>query len=850
MLKKLFLPLVLICYFNIIVFAETMAAESTVRGVMPVLERDYPVQPVQHPLVKIIDPFWTARQEMNRSRSIPFAFEQCEQTGRVENFRAAAGKATPGYRYTVPVFNDTDIYKGIEAASFDLAINPDEEANDRMSAYLDRLIEIVSEAQEPDGYLYTAITSGQDFPDLHSWAGGGKWKNLAMSHELYNAGHLFESASAHYISTGKRNFLDIAIRLADHLVRTFGPEEGQIQDVPGHQVIEMGLVKLYRVTGKKEYLDLARFFVEMRGRNDLRHSKNRDTKKMYGEYAQDHRPLLEQEEAVGHAVRATYYYAGAADVAALTRNEAMISALQKIWENVVSKKLSLNGGFGTTPEGEAFNDNYVIPNFFGETYNETCAQIGGCFWNHRMFLLAEDARYYDVLERTLYNGLASGISVSGDEFFYPNPLASEGNYRRAPWFGCACCPQNLMRFIASLGGYIYSVKDNTLFVGLYIGSEATAKIGGETVRIKMTGDYLKTGVVNIQVDPEQEKRLTLALRIPGWAVNRPVPSDLYTYDNEIHVQQLVLSLKSDDCLPKDSMDVNDSKGFLRIDRVWKPGDVLTIRFPVRTNIVRAHEQVRADVGRIALERGPLLYAFEGVDNANHVFDVMMNDSLQIEEKERPELGGYVELNIVEGAYIVTRDAKTGQIEQKPIVFRAIPYALWANRKEGPMSVWIGTTLETVEVAPPPTLASQSNVQVSFSRGETGQMMVRAINDQKIPKEGQIPPNFDFWPHKGGRNKPKEWCQLDFSESQIVSKVKIYWFDDTGRGECRVPKSWLLYYRDEKGNWEPVVNLDEYTNKKDEWNEVRFEPIETSALRLELELPRQYSSGLFEWVVEP
>ncbi|MDO4559142.1 MAG: glycoside hydrolase family 127 protein, partial [Planctomycetia bacterium] len=444
------------------------------------LMHDYPVRPVPFSDVTLTDTFWAPRQRANREKSIPYAFEQCEKTGRVENFLLAAERlrptgpggsprVSPEYRYTVPVFNDTDIYKGIEAASCDMAVHPDPE----MDAYVDRLIAIVADAQESDGYLYTAITCGQDFPDLHGWAHGGKWKNLAMSHELYCAGHMFESAAAHHTATGKRNFLDVATRLADLLVKTFGPDrQTQIQDVPGHEVIEMGLVKLYRVTGKQEYL--AKFFVDMRGRADLRHSRNEDPGRMYGEYSQDHRPLTLQDEAVGHAVRATYYYAGAADVAALTGDQATLDAVHRIWENVVSKKLYLIGGLGGTPHGEAFAANYDLPNFSG--YSETCAQIGGSFWHHRMFLLDDDAKYCDVLERTIYNGLISGVSLSGDQFFYPNQQASRGGYRRAPWFGCACCPQNLMRFVASLSGYIYAVKDDTLYVGLYIANEGTAEV--------------------------------------------------------------------------------------------------------------------------------------------------------------------------------------------------------------------------------------------------------------------------------------------------------------------------------------------------------------------------------------
>ncbi|MDR0871718.1 MAG: glycoside hydrolase family 127 protein, partial [Planctomycetaceae bacterium] len=374
---------------------------------------EYPVKPVPFTNVKIDDSFWSPRQKINHEHSIPFAFEQCEKTGRLENFKLVAGKAKPGYKYIQPIFNDTDIYKGIEAASYDLAVNPDP----KMEAYLDTLIVAVAEAQQPDGYLYTALTCGQDVKnDFGAKTSDGKptgrWEDLQMSHELYCAGHLFEAATAHYAATGKRNFLDVAIKLADLLVKTFGYNEGQIQDVPGcqvvemglvklhnatakgkiqdvpgHEVVEMGLAKMHEATGNGDYLKLAKFFVDMRGRQDLRNSKSiKGPKTMYGAYAQDDIPLADHNEAVGHAVRAGYFYAGATDVAVLTGDTKTIDALHRVWDNVVTKKLSLNGGLGATPHGEAFDKNYVLPNEYRQTYNETCAQIAGCYWYQRMFL--------------------------------------------------------------------------------------------------------------------------------------------------------------------------------------------------------------------------------------------------------------------------------------------------------------------------------------------------------------------------------------------------------------------------------------------------------------------------------
>ena len=813
---------------------------------------DYPTQPVAFPNVTLTDPFWAPRQQINREKSIPYAFEQCEKTGRVENFLLAADRlhpvaqgekprVTPEYRFTVPVFNDTDIYKGVEAASYDLAIHPDAE----MDAYLDRLIGIVAEAQEPDGYLYTAMTCGQDFPELHSWAHGGRWKNLAMSHELYCAGHLFESATAHYMATGKRNFLDVAIRVADLLVQTFGPDrQTQIQDVPGHEVIEMGLVKLYRVTGNQEYLKLAKFFVDMRGRAELRHSWNEDPGRLYGEYAQDHRPITEQEEAVGHAVRATYYYAGAADVAALTGDPAIVEAVCRIWENVVSKKLYLIGGLGGTPHGEAFAENYDLPNFSG--YSETCAQIGGVFWYHRMFLLDDHAKYYDVLERTIYNGLISGVSLSGDQFFYPNQQASRGPYHRAPWFGCACCPQNLMRFVASLSGYIYAVKDDTLYVGLYIANEGTVEVAGNSVNVAMTGNYPWNGDLELTVDPSSSEpsEWTLALRIPGWARNQPVPSDLYTYADPTE-EKSVITVNGE---PVDYEPLM-AKGFARIRRKWTPGDRVAIHFPMPVHHVVSHPSIPENTGRVALERGPVVYCFEGCDSQNHLFDVVIDPKSAVSSTWEPELlGGVVTLRTP--GRVVGRDETTGELTFTDREMTAVPYCACGNREDGPMQVWMGAEVDenVIEIPAKPTIASRSSVTYSFRReGGEAQLSERGMNDQRLPMSSrdESTPRFHWWPHQG----TAEWVQYDFAQRETVQSVQVYWFDDSPTGNCRLPLSWCVSYRTADGVWKPVTNASQYEIRADRLCTVTFDPVTTDALRLDVQLKPGVSGGIHEWIVE-
>ena len=402
---------------------------------------DYPVQPVPFTAVHLDDVFWAPRIETNRQVTVPFAFQQCELSGRVDNFERAAAvlrgemltnKKPPGYP-----FDDTDLYKVIEGASYTLSVHPDP----KLDSYVDSLIAKIGAAQEKDGYLYTTRTIDPQKP--HPWAGTARWElEKVDSHELYNLGHLYEAAVAHYQATGKRSLLDIALRTADLLTATFGPGKKSIW--PGHQITEMGLVKLYRVTGNERYLDLARFLLDQRGP---------DGDKGAGRtYNQSQAKIIEQTEAVGHAVRATYMYSGIADVAALTGDQAYLKAVDTIWQNLVARKLYLTGGIGATGSGEAFGADYEMPNM--TAYNETCAAIGNDYWNHRLFLLHADAKYVDVMERTLYNGLISGVSLDGKSFFYPNPLESNGQHARSPWFGVACCPGNITRFMASVPGYL------------------------------------------------------------------------------------------------------------------------------------------------------------------------------------------------------------------------------------------------------------------------------------------------------------------------------------------------------------------------------------------------------------
>jgi DUF1680 family protein len=613
---------------------------------------DYPIRPVPFTDVKVEDDFWLPRIETNRTVTIPFAIKKNEETGRVDNFAIGAGRKEG--RYQGRRFNDTDVYKVIEGIAYTLQVHPDPE----LEAYTDGLIELIAAAQEPDGYLYPARTADPENPV--PGAGPERWSRLKGSHELYNAGHMYEAAVAYYQATGKRAFLEVAVKNADMLVRTFGPDRRH--DVPGHQEIEIGLAKLFRITGEKKYLDLAKFFLDQRGRPHDGGLYPEDSPfAIYNgrEYMQDHMPVLEQKEAVGHAVRATYMYAGMADVAALTGNEDYIEAIDRLWENVVSKKIYLTGGVGARHTSEAFGDNYELPN--RSAYTETCAAVGNAFWNHRMFLLHGEARYIDVLERVLYNGLISGVSLEGDRFFYQNPLESGGGYKRSPWFEVACCPGNIVRFVPSFPGYIYAQKENSLYVNLFVQSRANVDLEGFPVQIRQETRYPWEGTVTITLDPSREGKFEVLVRIPGWALNRPVPSDLYSFLQEPK-QDIRLQVNGK------PYPLELKKGFACIDRKWKAGDSIELDLPMPVRRVSSHENVLDNRGKVALQRGPVVYCFEGADNNGQVLDLTLADDSPLKTEFLPDLLGGVE--VIEGDAV------------------AVPYYAWAHRGAGEMAVWI------------------------------------------------------------------------------------------------------------------------------------------------------------------
>jgi DUF1680 family protein len=625
--------------------------------------KDYPIAPIPFTDVQIKDNFWQPRMETNRTVTIPYDFKKCEETGRIDNFAKAGGLMEGefiGIRY-----NDSDVYKVIEGAAYSLSLHPDPE----LEKYLDDLIMKIAAAQEEDGYLYTTRTIDPENPAKN--AGKERWSYMIHSHELYNVGHMYEAAVAYFQATGKRSLLDVALKNANLIDSVFGP--GKKHNPPGHQEIEIGLSKLYRVTGDEKYLKLAKFFLDQRGKYIGREPYD---EYLGASYTQDHKPVIEQDEAVGHAVRAGYMYSGMADVAALTGDKNYITAIDKIWDNVVSKKLYITGGIGARGNGEAFGDNYELPNL--EAYNETCAAIANMFWNHRLFLLHGDSRYIDVLERTLYNGFLSGVGMSGSEFFYPNPLESDGRHKRSPWFDCACCPVNVVRFLPSLPGYIYAQKNDDLFVNLFMTSDATIKMEDNTINLVQQTNYPWDGKIAINVNPANKDDFIIHVRVPGWALGQPVPGDLYRYLNPAD-EKIVLKVNGE------AVDFQLEKGFAVLKRNWKKGDVIEMNLPMPIRKVIAHDSVKADVGKLALERGPIVYCAEWVDNGGHVLNLMLPQDAELVTEFRDYLLDGVQVIRGKALGLYSDGTVASNREQD---FLAIPYYAWAHRGAGEMAVWL------------------------------------------------------------------------------------------------------------------------------------------------------------------
>ena len=671
-------------YFSFVFFLISVVSFAQV-------QKDYPYRGVPFTKVKLNDNFWLPKLEINRTVTIPWSFQKSKETGRIKNFEQAVSHT--GKLCTTYPFDDSDVYKIIEGAAYSLHVKYDA----KLDTYLDSLITLIGKAQEPDGYLYTTRTMGDT---THPWIGKVRYeKEHELSHELYNMGHFYEAATAHYLATNKRNMLNIAIKNADHLLTVFGP--GKKSVAPGHQVIEIGLVKLYRVTGNQKYFDLSKFFIDCRGQRkyDKKTGEKDATVWQTGAYWQDNIPVTQQTEALGHSVRAAYLYAGMADVASMTNNLEYLTALNKIWDNAFTKKTYITGGLGQAGNWEGFGPDYELSNH--SAYCETCAAIASVYWNHRMFMMYGDSKYIDILERTLYNGLISGIGLDGKSFNYENPMEYNfqkgklsGENKRSPWFGCSCCPTNICRFMPSIPSYVYAQKDNRVYINLFMSNTTTLEVlPKENVTITQKTEYPWQGMVDISVEPSNKNgvQFPLYIRIPGFAKNVAFPTDLYHYNKDnIGLKKLkVTNIKGE------IIEYKEENGYAIIDRTWKKGDKIIFELPMNIQQVIAHEKVKDNIEKIAIERGPIVYCAEFADNNGKTSNLVVPDDQFFLEEFKPNLlNGVMTLKGAAHAINIENNL-TVSTKTQPLIL--IPYYARSNRGQGEMRVWFPTKIKSLEI---------------------------------------------------------------------------------------------------------------------------------------------------------
>jgi len=618
--------------------------------------------PISYKNVKILDGFWGQHQGTNAKVTIPHIYKQCEITGRINiwrlNWAEESGSEKPH------IFWDSDIAKWIETASYSLVSYP----NTSLEKQIDEIIDLMEKAQQPDGYLNTYFTTIEP---------QNRWKNLRDWHELYCAGHLIEAAVAYFDVTGKKKFLEIVCRYIDYIETVFGTEKGKKRGYPGHEEIELALVKLHKVTKEKKYLNLSKYFVDERGNQphyfDIEAIERGESPDDYWakthSYTQAHIPVREQDVPLGHAVRGTYLYSAMVGLAAEFKDEKLLEASIKIWSLLTEKRMYVTGGIGSSKQNEGYTKDYDLPN---ETaYAETCAAIGLIFWSHRMLQITKDGKYADVIERALCNGALSGVSLKGDTFFYENPLESAGHHHRWEWHHCSCCPPNISRLISSLGQYFYSKSDDEIYIHLYGNSEAETELSGEKIKLKQTTEYPWNEETTIEIDSENEIHFSIFLRIPGWCKN---PTLKVNNQNE--------QLKS-----------KTKNGYLKLTRVWKNSDKIELVFPMPVENVRSHPNVKANSGRITLQRGPIIYCLEEVDNEKNLNEFILEKNTNHETIFEPDLLGGIVTISSKAKRRKTEDwngklYRIGEQEYETVPIKAIPYFAWDNREPGEMLVWL------------------------------------------------------------------------------------------------------------------------------------------------------------------
>lgn len=763
------------------------------------VQTSVPIVPVDYRRVTIQDQFWSPRQKALRETTMRQQFEMLEQHHYLANFERAAARESGGYKGLL--FNDSDIYKVLEAASFVLAKHPDAWLDKKV----DEWIEVIGRAQEPDGYLntYFQLTAPKE-----------KWTNIRDKHEMYCAGHLFEAAAEHYKATGKRNFLDIAVKFADHLDAKFG--EGKIPAYEGHPEPELALFKLADATGDQKYARLAELFLNRRGEKFFAAEHKTPLDSYNGDYWSDNHMIRDHDEIVGHAVRAAYLFSGAADLALRKPDPEMNAMLDRVWRNTTERRMFVTGGLGPSGTNEGFTVDYDLPTF--TAYQESCASIANSLWNYRLLQLHAQSKYADVMENALYNGTLAGINLKGDKYFYVNPLASYGTHHRQPWFECACCPPNLARLIGQVGGMAYAASHSSIYVNLYIGGSVQVRESGMDADLSVKTNYPWDGKVEITVQ-KVSKNFDLKLRKPGWL------------NTEAKVDGKTVTAHED--------------GYFVVRRSWKAGDRVVLDLPMSVRKVISHPRVQATSGMFAIARGPLIYCAEAADNPKgvHQLIVPVESEPQVVNETEPILGRIVSIKIP--AHTISDTQWGDNLFQEvpkiaPAILKAIPYCMWDNRTSGEMAVWFSST--------PSSLVHGHEKGAKVALSFTSHICdPEGVVDGFAPVTSaeKSPRQTHFWPHKGGT----EWIELTLAKEEVVDSSRIFWFDDTGVGECRIPKAYRIeaWRRNE---WVPVTlqNGQKYGTKLDSWNEIKFDPVRTTKLRLVIDQQDKWSSGVHEWQI--
>ncbi len=788
----------------------------------PQSSSNYQITPVAISQISLTDSFWAPRIKRNTETTIPAVLDKLNETGRIKNFQNA-GKVLKGITRseefcTAFPFDDSDVYKLIDAGAYALLNMKQDSRAGALISSLDSLILIIGEAQEKDGYLYTARTMNPAvMPEM---SGKERFVNeQENSHELYNLGHLYEAACTWFEATGKKNLLTIATRSADFLYSTF--IQGKLVRYPGHEEIETGLAHLYRTTGNPHYLELAHYFLDVRGPGGL-------------DYNQAHIKPVMQTEAVGHAVRGMYLYSGMTEMAVLKPDTAYLEAVVNIWNDIIRSKTYLTGGVGSKSSNEGFGEPYDLPNH--TAYCETCSSIGFILWNERMFRATGESKYIDLMEKTLYNAFLSGISLSGDHFFYPNPLESWGKKVRPDWYACACCPPNVARLIPMVPRFLYAQSGNRIFVNLYAAGTAGLKVSDIPCTLIQETGYPWDGKVVLNVNPDKALNSAIHLRIPGWAVNKAFESDLYAFTN---FSDEKYSIK----INGEIINAPIENGYAVIDRQWQKGDKIELNLPMPVRLVKANPAILAYQGKLAVQRGPIIYCAEAADHSGSVLTMTIDSTTLLTGSYRPDL--------LDGIYVIS-----GQVAQHSVADRAtagratagrpygeltmIPYYAWANRAPGEMAVWFAQAPEYITRFPePPGLEAKATGSASYAYDNS----IPYLNDGIDPVNSADRGNnaFRLYPHKG----TDEWIAYEFDQPVKLSAVKVYWLEDES---YILPVSWKLSYLKTDGTWAGVDSFSPYLIEKDQYNEVTFVAVTTKGLRIDMKLSDAGPGGIIEWKV--